>query len=125
MRARNAAELDDLFEDAYAARDADALVALFEDDAVVLAPGGEQRRGRRAIAGLAQEFWTLDAAYVSEVLGVVDTGDVALVLTRWSLSRRDGTVADEGSAIDVARRQPDGTWRYLIGVPAAGDDRSR
>jgi uncharacterized protein (TIGR02246 family) len=118
MQAQSAAELEELFEDAFAARDTDALVGLFEDGAVVLAPGGDQRRGRQAIAGLAEEFWTHDAAYVSEVQTVVDAGEVALVLTRWTLSGRDGTVADRGSAIDVARRQPDGTWKYVIGMPA-------
>ncbi len=117
MQARSAADLEDLFEDAYAARDAAALVGLFQDNAVVVAPGGDQRRGSPAIAGLAEEFWRNDVAYISEITHVVEADGVALVVVRWQMSGRDGNVVDQGTGVDVVRRQPDGTWKYVITMP--------
>jgi hypothetical protein len=59
------------------------------------------------------------------VTRVAAAGEVALVVFRWSTSRPDGTVADQGTGVDVVRRQPDGTWKYLIGLPAGTPTRSR
>lgn len=118
MPTNTAAELEDLFQDAFAARDAAGIAALCEDHAVLVAPGGHELRGSRAIAGLAEEFWKDDLAYVSEVTRVTEAGEVALVVFRWSTSRPDGTVADQGTGVDIIRRQPDGTWKYLIGLPS-------
>ncbi len=117
MLARTPAELDDLFEDAYAARDATAIAALCQDDAVMVTPDGDELRGSHAIVGMAEEFWKGDLAYVSEVTRVAEAGDTALMVFRWTMSARDGQVADEGTGVDVARRQPDGTWKYVIGLP--------
>lgn len=117
MQARTAGELEDLFEDAYAARDAAALIGLFEDDAVVVAPDGVELRGEGAVAGLAEEFWKDDLAYVSKVTRVVEAGDVGVIVAQWSLSGTDGHLVDQGIGVDVVRRQPDGTWKYLIGLP--------
>lgn len=119
MEARSAAALEELFEDAFTARDADAVAALFEDDAVLVAPNGDLLRGRRAIAGLAEELWTAEMAYLSEVTQVLEAGDIAVVGVRWSISDRDRAVDDSGEGVDVARRQPDGTWRYVVSVTGA------
>ncbi len=44
MPTNTAAELEDLFQDAFAARDAAAIAALCEDDAVLVAPTGDELR---------------------------------------------------------------------------------
>jgi ketosteroid isomerase-like protein len=49
-----------------------------------------------------------------DVKHVVETGDIALMHTKWTVS---GTQALRVYAIEVARRQADGTWRWLIGDP--------
>ncbi len=118
MPTNTAAELEDLFQDAFAARDAAAVAGLCEDGAVLVAPNGDELRGNRAIARLAQEFWKDDLAYVSEVTRVADAGEVAVVVFRWSTSKPDGTVVNHGTGVDVVRRQTDGTWKYLIGLPS-------
>lgn len=43
---------------------------------------------------------------------VVQAGEIALMHTEWS-----GPQPMALYAIEVARRQPDGTWRWLIGDP--------
>jgi ketosteroid isomerase-like protein len=45
---------------------------------------------------------------------VVRSGDIALIHTEWQVSF---PLPMSGYAIAVARRQPDGTWRWLIGDP--------
>jgi ketosteroid isomerase-like protein len=49
---------------------------------------------------------------------VVQAGDVALVSGTWTLTGPDGEpVTMSGRSTDVARQQPDGTWRWVIDVP--------
>jgi len=47
--------------------------------------------------------------------GVVEQGDIALLSNRWTSTIGD----DEPSAVtaEVARRQSDGTWKYIIDNP--------
>jgi hypothetical protein len=45
---------------------------------------------------------------------VIQTGDIALMHTEWQVSFPWPMSV---YAIAVARRQPDGTWRWLIGDP--------
>jgi hypothetical protein len=45
---------------------------------------------------------------------VIKAGDIALMHTEWTVSRLPPMRV---YAIEVARRQPDGTWRWLIGAP--------
>ena len=46
MPTNTAAELEDLFQDAFAARDKAGIAALCEDDAVLVTPGGDELRGK-------------------------------------------------------------------------------
>lgn len=51
---------------------------------------------------------------------VIEAGDLALVLARWAMevTGPDGQpIRKSGTATDVMRRQPDGTWRYVIDNP--------
>jgi hypothetical protein len=45
---------------------------------------------------------------------VIQSGDIALMHTDWKVSSPQQRFV---YAIEVARRQPDGTWRWLIGDP--------
>jgi len=50
----------------------------------------------------------------------VQAGDTALLVADWRFhgTAADGSdVATSGTNIEVARRQPDGNWRYLIDLP--------
>lgn len=115
MEAGTIQELSERFEKAYAARDREAIGELFEDGAVLVAPGGDTHRGPGAIADLATELWKDDLAYEGETVRLVEAGDVGLVIFRWSLVRPGGEVVDQGLGSDVVRRQHDGSWKYVIG----------
>jgi ketosteroid isomerase-like protein len=101
--ARTPEELETLFEDAFVARDAEAVGAMFADGAVlVCGPGDRQARGAEEIARLAAALWDGDAAYVAEPRRVVQARDTALVL---------GT-----GGVSVHRRGRNGGWRYAIAL---------
>jgi len=99
--ARTPEELETLFEDAFVVRDRMALVALFED-AAVLGAGRLEAQGGEAIASLAGELWERELTYLADPHRVVQAGSSALVLA--------------AHGINVVHRGGDGTWRYLISL---------
>ena len=76
--ARTPEELETLFEDALLVRDRQALAALFEAGAVLVAGDGPPARGGAAIARLALAMWAGDGAYVADPRRVVQARDIAL-----------------------------------------------
>jgi ketosteroid isomerase-like protein len=75
-----------------------------------VAHGSEQ--GRAALQGLA-----LKGRITPDTKLVVTVGDLAYLSNTWSLSGTgpDGKpVALGATTVEVTRRQPDGTWRYVI-----------
>ena len=99
--ARTPEELETLFEDAFVVRDRMALVALFEDGAV-LGAGRLEAHGGEAIAGLAGELWERELTYLADPHRVVQAGSSALVLA--------------AHGINVVHRGGDGAWRYSISL---------
>ena len=100
--ARTPEELEALLEDAFVTRDADALSGMFTEGAVLaLGDGPHPVRGVEEIARLASARWARQT-YIADPRRVVQARDTALVLA--------------GSAVNVARRGGDGTWRYAIAL---------
>ncbi|MFC9997904.1 YybH family protein [Nocardia sp. NPDC127526] len=91
------------------AADVDGLVALYEADAVLALPGGRVATGsaeiRDAYADLVADKPTFLPGHV---LPTVRNGDLAMTATR---------LADGGVTVEVARRQPDGSWLWVIDQP--------
>jgi ketosteroid isomerase-like protein len=99
-------DLERLYVERVNAGDIDGLVALFEPDAVMAFSPGKAATGSQAIR---QVFTDFVASGVKLTLGeqqpTLRVGDLALTSTR--LNSGDVTA-------EVARRQPDGTWRWVI-----------
>ena len=49
----------------------------------------------------------------------VPNGDLALTHSKWRLEV-PGSDAMEGTTAEVVRRQPDGSWKYIIDNPFGG-----
>lgn len=91
-------------------RDADALAGLYEPDAVLGFPPGAQTVGRDAIRAVLERMLAAAPAFtVEEPLPTLRWGDFALTSTRPA----DGT----GGRVQLAHRQPDGTWLRVIDRP--------
>jgi uncharacterized protein (TIGR02246 family) len=124
MAARRPEEIDQLFVQAFSAGNLEALVALYEPDAALVPQRGQVVTGREAIRDALQGFLTLCGEFRVEVKSVVETGGLALVRSDWSLvgTAPGGCLVNlSGRASEVIRRQPDGTWLYVIDDPYAGD----
>lgn len=96
--ARSPEELETLLEDASLMTDTEAMIVLFEPDALVLAPGGRIVRGHTAIAGAGKAL--APAGYFADPSSVLQAGNLALVLS--------------AQAASVMRRSRSGSWRFVI-----------
>ena len=54
------------------------------------------------------------AEFFVHVKGVIRSGDTALTHSVWAVATPEPT---SGYALEVSRRQPDGSWRWLISDP--------
>jgi ketosteroid isomerase-like protein len=105
------------------AGDLDTIVALYEPAAVLIdAASGAPLEGHAAIR---RSFAALVAAKTRiecRVVKVVRSGELALCYNDWtgSMAGPDGArIQIGGHAMEVVRRQPDGTWRYVLDDPNA------
>ena len=99
--------------------DLDATMALYEPGAS-WGELGQIVTGTEAIREVMSSFIAMKGAVTLQDVKAVQSGDIALLYSTWSYT---GTGAD-GSAIsksgqgrEVVRRQPDGTWRFIIDDP--------
>ena len=120
MPARSPDELHGLFSRHFSAGDLDALVSLYEPDAVLYPQPGVAACGTLAIRDALAAFLALRGTFTMTAGRVICTDGVALVFAPWTLvaTGPDGKpVIMAGSATDVLRRQPDGRWRFAIDHP--------
>jgi len=79
--------------------------------------------GHAAIRDVLARMLATRPAIRTEVTKVVRTGDaLAIVYNDWSLTAKGadgGTIQRAGRALEVVRRQADGTWKFAIDDPYA------
>jgi uncharacterized protein (TIGR02246 family) len=94
--------------------DAEALTALYAEDAVLLPPDHEPIHGREAIG----EFWSegTDTGLEVSTLRMEVDGDVAYLVGRYHLPATDQEDADSGQYVMCLKRQSDGTWRLTADI---------
>jgi len=100
--------------------DLDAAVALYEKDAVLVAQPGRIARGSEELRHALEGFIAVKANLRSEAQQVIERGDLALYLSRWSLRGTDPSgkaVTMDGQSTDVLRRQNDGRWLIAVDNP--------
>ena len=123
MPARTPDELQELFTAALNAADLEALVELYEPQAS-LAQREQMITGRAAIRDTLRGMLAQKPHLTMTRKPTIYAGDLALTSARWSIT---GTAPDgsrfsrSGVSAEVARLQPDGTWRLVIDNPFLGD----
>ena len=114
-------EIHKEFVEAFNAGDLEALVALYEPEAVLVLDGNRPVVGIEAVQEAYRGFLAAHLKIVLETLGVYGRPDgIALLHGRWKLTGTgpDGAeVSREGRNTEVVRRQADGTWRFMIDNP--------
>ena len=108
------------FEQHLNAGDLEAVVALYEPEARFVARSGETVIGRDRIREVLAGMIGTKTRLQSRVIKAVTVGDVALLYTDFQGTTVDAsgkTVEIRHKAIEVLRRQPDGTWKLIVGDP--------
>jgi ketosteroid isomerase-like protein len=114
MPAKSLEDVCRLFQKYMAEGDVESVLSVYDPEAVFLNRSGEVTKSRE---DLRRELAPLAAAktrFDFTIKQVVPAGDLALMHTEWQVSGPEPMTVH---AIEVARRQPDGTWRWLIGDP--------
>src|ERR671911_3067593 len=92
------------------AGDVEGLVALYEPDAVLALPDGRVATGSREIRQAYEQLVADRPTFApGQQQPTLRTGDLALTSVR---------LVDGGVTVEVARRQPDGTWLWVIDHPS-------
>jgi len=120
MPARTPAEICPLFQRAMADGDLAALLQVYDPEAVFVQESGEVTKGRDALRKVLTPLAASKPRFDYEILQIAETDGVALMHTQWTVSV-SGAPPRRQHAIEVARRQPDGSWRWLIGDPFTVD----
>ncbi|MEU0005042.1 DUF4440 domain-containing protein [Streptomyces sp. NPDC006314] len=115
----DAAQHPHVFATAFNSGGPEALARVYAEDAVFVPRPGGQVTGTELVAANAG-FQSLGLPIRVNPRHTYVSGDTALLIVDWVIAGRrpDGErVHLEGTATDVARRGPDGLWRYLIDNP--------
>ena len=107
-RARQPEDLDRLFLKRANAGDVDGVVELYEPQAVLAFPPGGLAIGAAAIREVYAGLLAPRPRFSGEIRPAIRNGDLAVT----------STVRAGNATVEVARRQPDGTWLWLIDQPS-------
>lgn len=114
-----------VWAEAYNLADPDALASLYEPDCLFAARTGHIR-GRAAIRDHFAKVLRSKTKIEHRTRKLVDHGEIALWYGEWRLHAvaADGAPQTRsGSSVEVLRRQPDGSWLYIIDDPNTGETR--
>jgi ketosteroid isomerase-like protein len=120
MPARAPEDWPRLFAERLDAGDLPGAVALYEPDARVVSRAGEVIVGHHGIRGMLAGMIASTTRMQCRVTRVVAIDAIALVYNDWSATAVDESgraTAMRGKAIEIVRRQPDATWRLIVGDP--------
>ena len=113
IRAGTPEEICQLFKRYMQEGDLESLLSLYDTDVVFVSESGEMRDRQQLKDELAPLVAT-HTVFDFNIIKVIQADNVALMHTQWIISSSQSRSL---YAIEVARRQPDGSWRWLIGDP--------
>lgn len=109
------AEMNGAFAAARNAGNLDEMLSLYEADAQLLVDAsGTALSGKAAIATELQMLIDLPGTMVSNNTFCVEHGDLALLRADFTLTDEKGAIVYSGFTAEIIRKQPDGSWRYVI-----------
>jgi uncharacterized protein (TIGR02246 family) len=110
-------EMHPRFEKAFNDHDLDAVMGLYGPDTTMTLQDGGTVRGAEAIRDSLEVLFGVPGRMSMRTRYVIEAGDLALLSSEWTLTVGEETMS--AVTAEVARRQPDGGWVYLIDHPYA------
>ena len=120
MAPRSPEDMHGEFTRAFNAGDVDALMTLYEPEATFAPEPGTTVAGTDAIREVLAGFLALKGKIEFKNPQIFKAGDLALMHGDWTVAGTgpDGSAVNlAGHSTEVLRRQPDGTWLYVIDIP--------
>jgi ketosteroid isomerase-like protein len=116
MGAKSPEDICKLFRERMSRGDVEAVLRLYDAEIAFVSERGDVKSGqdelRRELAPMA----ATKPRFEFEVKQVARAGNIALMHTWWTISTNDQP-ARFVHAIEIARQQPNGEWRWLVGDP--------
>jgi uncharacterized protein (TIGR02246 family) len=107
---------------AFNAKDLEQVVALYETDAALVSqPGGPPAIGGTDLQEALKGFVALPGQMDIVSTYTIQTGDIALARSLWTI--RDGDTVMQGSGTEIMRRQADGSWLFAVDHPFGADSK--
>lgn len=109
-------DFDDAYNEAFNRGDAAACAAFFTEDVVLLAPDQPMIRGRKAFeetyrSRIAQNS---GGTHTNELVEFGVEGDLAYQVGTYAIA--DADPPEQGSFVNILKRQPDGTWKVSVSI---------
>jgi len=119
MPAHQPGELHAIFSEAFNRGDVDALAALYESGATLVV-NGESVTGVERVRAAIEAWLTPPRGHMRlDTHAIIESpAGLAVLHGRWSIETGSApTTTAHGVSTEVARRQEDGTWRFVIDCP--------
>ena len=107
----------------YAAKDLEKIVAHYADDAILMVSGTPSTSGKEAIRAALKEMVAdpaLSLKFHATKVEVAKSGDVAYTQGAYTMTVTDPktkqVINDHGSYVTTYRKQPDGTWKAVADI---------
>jgi ketosteroid isomerase-like protein len=104
------------FEQHLGSGDIEKVMMLYEPAARIIPPSSETAVGVDEIRRLVSGFMSTKTRMHGRVTKVVTADDTALLFTDWQ-GNTPGSLETHHKAIEILRRQADGTWKLIVGDP--------
>ena len=111
-------DLHTTFSNAMEAKDVEALIDLYEADAIGVMPDGTRLTDSDARRAMFEGLVAADMGMQGTQRKTLIADDIALTSTTYEVE--PGQAGDQAATVvtaEVSRRQPDGSWRVVIDDP--------
>src|SRR5690242_6251714 len=112
-------QLHKYFAEEFNAGNLEALLDLYEVEAVLVPQPGKTATGREAISQALNAFMGMGGRLNLDTSSILVSGNVALLRGTYQVKSGEQVLL-AGSTIEVARRHSDGNWYYVIDNPFPG-----
>ena len=97
--------------------DVEGFVALYAPDAAMVLADGSTVTGREAIREVVSQLLAMNGRMTVTTRYIIETGDLAILSNTWTFTAGDESMS--AITAEVAQRQPDGGWLYVVDHPYA------